>query len=268
MPIQTQNVNELEKILKNYTTYFIVFDIVFFLMLFICIILLINFLKSKKNLQDTDEYIRFVIQGQEEERERIARELHDTVAQNIKYCKNICEKENSDHKLSKLSELLSKSLVEIRSLSYNLSPPDITKNDFFFCIRNLCEEFIGLEKIPIRLSILESTEASFLSKNEILNLYRIIQESLTNIIKHADAEEAVLMIRNENKHEEKGLYIFISDDGKGFDIEKTDRRRHYGIEGMKKRASLIGATFTIISNIEEGTQICIFKSSKTSTNTI
>lgn len=91
---------------------------------------------------------------------------------------------------------------------------------------------------------------------------------MTNIIKHADAEEAVLMIRNENRHEEKGLYIFISDDGKGFDIEKIDRRRHYGIEGMKKRASLIGATFTITSNLEEGTQICIFKSSKSTTNTI
>lgn len=70
MQIQSLNVMELEKILKNYTNYFIIFDIVFFLMLFICIILLINFLKSKKNLQDTDEYIRFVIQGQEEERER------------------------------------------------------------------------------------------------------------------------------------------------------------------------------------------------------
>ncbi|MDO4507086.1 MAG: hypothetical protein Q4B64_09065, partial [Spirochaetales bacterium] len=182
---------------------------------------------------------------------------------NLKYCKNLCEKENTDHKIS---ELLSKSLAEIRSLSYNLSPPDITKNDFFFCTRNLCEEFIGLEKISIRLSILESTDASFLTKNEILNLYRIIQESLTNIIKHADAEEAVLMIRNENSHEEKGLYIFISDDGKGFDIEKIDKRKHYGIEGMKKRAGLIGATFTITSNIEEGTQICIFKSYKATNN--
>ncbi|MCQ2610865.1 MAG: sensor histidine kinase [Treponema sp.] len=253
------DVFELEKIVKNYTTYFIVFDIVFFLMLFLCVILLIRFLKSKKRLRDSDEYIRYVIQGQEEERARIARELHDTVAQNLRYTKSLCAEEKSIQNLAKISDILEKSLAEIRAMSYNLSPPDITKKDFLLCIQNLCEEFVEFSKLTIRLSIIEKTDASFLTKEEILNLYRIIQEALTNIVKHAKAEEAVLLIRNQNGEEEKGLYIFISDDGTGFDVEKIDSRKHYGIEGMKKRASLIGATLAVNSITEEGTQIFIFK---------
>lgn len=254
-----QNIFELEKIVKNYTTYFIVFDIVFFLLILVCILLLIYNLKSKKKLEASDEYIRYAIQGQEAERARIARELHDTVAQNLRYCKSLCEETNSTFNLKKLSEVLSKSLVEVRAMSYNLSPPDITKNNFLLCIKNLCEEIIAISNLSIRLSILEKTDASFLSNEDILNLYRIIQEALTNIVKHANAEEAVIMIRNENGEEKKGLYIFISDDGKGFDTENVDKRKHYGIEGMKKRAELINTTFSISSISKEGTQICLFK---------
>ncbi len=255
----TQNIQELEAIIKSFITYFIVLDIVFFILLFACILTLIRYLKSKKKLKDSDEYIKYVIQGQEEERGRISRELHDTVAQNLRYCKSLCKKESIEENLPELFDFLSKSLTEVRSLSYNLSPPDISKNDFLLCIKNLCSDYIETSRLSIRLSILDKTDASFLNENEILNLYRIIQESLINIVKHAHADEAVIMIRNENGEEEKGLYIFISDDGKGFDTEKIDSRHHYGIEGMKTRARLIGSLFSIKSNIGEGTQICIFK---------
>lgn len=254
-----QTVTELEKILARYTTFFIVFDIVFFVILFSCLILAIRFLKSKKKLENSNEYIKYAIYGQEEERERIARELHDTVAQNLRYCKSLCEKENIQQNLSKLENALSKSLTEVRAMSYNLSPPDITKNNFLICIQNLSEEIYRISNLPIRLSILDGTDTSFLNKNEILNLYRIIQEALTNITKHANAEEAVILLRNQKYNENKGIYIFISDDGIGFDIDKIDLRKHYGLEGMKKRAELINANISISSNKEEGTQISIFK---------
>lgn len=249
---------ELESIIQNYTIFFLIFDIVFFALLVFGIVLAIRFIKSKKHLKDSNEFLLYTIHGQEEERERIARELHDTIAQNLRYCKNLCEN-SSTQDLKKLSDVLSKSLVEVRSMSYNLSPPDITKNDFLFCIKNLCEEFNEARNLSIRLSIIENTDATFLSKDEILNLYRIVQEALTNIMKHAKAEEAVIMIRNNNEEEAEGLYIYISDDGLGFDEENIDSRKHYGIQGMKKRASLIGATLNIASTPDEGTQISIIK---------
>ena len=91
----TDKIAELELILSNYTTIFIIFDIIFFVMILLGIILLIRFLKSKKNLHDSNEYLLYTITGQEEERARIARELHDTVAQDLRYCKNLLEKERS-----------------------------------------------------------------------------------------------------------------------------------------------------------------------------
>lgn len=257
-----EKIAELESIIQNYTIFFLIFDIVFFALMIFGVVLAIRFIKSRKHLKDSNEFLLYTIHGQEEERERIARELHDTIAQNLRYCKSLCEENSSSLDFIKLSEVLSKSLVEVRAMSYNLSPPDITKNDFLFCIQNLCEEFNEVRNFSIRLSIIEKTDASFLSKDEILNLYRIVQEALTNIIKHAKAEEAVIMIRNNNEEEVEGLYIYISDDGLGFDTENIDSRKHYGIQGMKKRADLIGATLYITSIPGEGTQISIIKTKK------
>ncbi len=256
---EAEKIAKLESIIQSYTVFFLIFDIVFFVLLVSGIILAIRFIKSRKHLKDSDEFLLYTIRGQEEERERIASELHDTVAQNLRYCKSLCEETTSPQNLKKLSEVLAKSLIEVRAMSYNLSPPDIKKNDFLFCIQNLCEEFIEVRDFPIRLSCIENTDASFLSKDEILNLYRIVQEALTNIIKHAKADEAVIMIRNNNDEEAEGLYIYISDDGQGFDTENIDCRKHYGIQGMKKRAELIGTSLSISSIPDEGTQISIIK---------
>lgn len=261
-PQPAQDISELELIIKNYTTYFIVFDIFFFIILIVAVLFLIHYIKSGKKLKESTEYLRYTIQGQEEERERIARELHDTVAQNLRYCKSLCEKNDSQVNLPKIAEMLSKALTEVRNMSYNLSPPDIAKGDFLFCVKNLCEEFSQTPGLSFRLSILENTDASFLTKDEILNLYRIIQEVLTNIVKHAKASEVVMMIRNENGNEEKGLFIFISDDGCGFNIDKIDDKKHFGLKGMKKRADLAGAQLTIDSTTGEGTQIKLFKGKK------
>lgn len=147
--------------------------------------------------------------------------------------------------------------MEVRSISYNLAPPDITKNDFLLCVKNLCQEFSENSKIDLRISILENTDASFLTKDEILNLYRIVQEALTNVLKHAEATEIVILVRNAKGEEENGLYIFISDDGKGFDTENIDEKKHFGLRGMKNRADLIGAGLFVTSGKDSGTQIKI-----------
>ena len=225
MPESETTILELEAIIQRYTTYFLLFDIVFAIFLFGGVILLIHFAKSRKKLKESKEYLLFTIQGQEEERGRIAQELHDTVAQNLRYCKSLCETTEAAKNLPQIAAFLSKSMVEVRSISYNLAPPDITKNDFLLCVKNLCQEFSENSKIDLRLSILENTDASFLTKDEILNLYRIVQEALTNVLKHAEATEIVILVRNAKGEEGNGLYIFISDDGKGFDTENIDEKK-------------------------------------------
>ena len=269
---QTQTIENLEFIIRNYTTIFIVFDILFVTMIFVGVLLLIRFLKSKKSLQDSNEYLLYTIHGQEEERERIARELHDTIAQDLRYCKNLLEKDETAVNISEALQILEKSLSQVRLISYNLSPADITKKDLKSNLVNLCASVSQTCNVKFRLSMLDDIDTSFLDENDILNIYRIAQESFTNIIKHSKAEEAVILIRNSCENEEKGLYIFISDDGCGFDYDaqrygnsgftRLGASKHFGLMGMEKRAQLIGAEFSVSSTVGEGTQIRIFKRDK------
>lgn len=257
-------IQELYAIIHSYTIFFLVFDVVFFVAVVSVVLLLIKFLKSKQKLKASGGYLRYTIQGQEEERARIARELHDTVAQDLKYCRTLSEKISDEDLKQNLSELLSKSIGEVRSMSYNLAPPDITKNDLAANIMNLCKTFGDFSEIELRLTITEGLDTSFLSQEENLNLYRMIQESLNNIVKHAQAKEVTILLRNQMRDEENGLYIFITDDGIGFDTSKNyaSGTSHFGLVGMKQRAELIGAELKFNSIKGDGTQVSIVKPKK------
>ena len=148
-------------------------------------------------------------------------------------------------------------------MSYNLAPPDVTKNDLRANLVNLCHNFKQYSSIEIRLIIPEQVRMDFLSQQDNLNVYRMVQESLTNISKHANAHEVTVLVRNQIGTEEKGLYIFVTDDGVGFDSEAKKEAafetKHLGLEGMKQRAIYIGAKLEVHSRPGEGTQVTIIK---------
>ncbi len=261
-----EQIAQLQSIIHSYTIFFIIFDFVFFIVAVGAIILAIKFLKSKRTMLDSAEHLKFTIQGQEEERGRIARELHDTVAQDLRYCKSLAEKLEE----KELSSILEKSLIEVRSMSYNLAPPDITKNDLVANLVNLCQTFEERSGLDFRLTVTEGIDTYFLTQPENLNLYRIVQESLNNIIKHASASEVTVLIRNEIGSENRGIYIFITDDGKGFDVERRRKiaaeTKHFGLFGMTERARAIGAKLEISSEEGVGTQVTIIKEMETLKN--
>ncbi len=254
-------IEELQAIIHNYTVFFLVFDVVFFVGLVFSVILLIQYLKSKKELRTSGDYLRYTIRGQEEERGRIARELHDTIAQDLRYCRSIAEEIKDSALRSDITGLLSKSLSDVRSMSYNLAPPDVTKNNLSANVMNLCQIFQQQTGIEFRLVATEELNTDFLTREENFNLYRIVQESLINVMKHAQASEVTVLMRNEIGDEEKGLYIFVTDDGIGFDenFDYTFGISHFGLVGMKQRADLIGARLEITSEPGEGSQVSVVK---------
>lgn len=255
------DIEELQAIIHNYTFFFLVFDVVFFVGVVFSVILLIQYLKSKKDLRTSGDYLRYTIRGQEEERARIARELHDTIAQDLRYCRSIAEKIKDTGLRADITGLLSKSLSEVRSMSYNLAPPDVTNSNLPANIMNLCQIFQQHSDVEFRLVATEDLNTDFLTREENFNLYRIVQESLVNILKHAQAIEVTVLMRNEIGDEEKGLYIFVTDDGIGFDatFDYTSGTSHFGLVGMKQRAELIGAKIEISSELGEGSQVSIVK---------
>ena len=260
-------IEKLQAIIHQYTSFFIIFDIIFFITIILIISFAIQVLKSRKKLKNSSRYLRFTIKGQEEERARIARELHDTVAQDLRYCCSLSEKiqDKADSELgTTILHLLEKSLSQVRNMSYNLAPPDVIRNDLAANVMNLSQNFKEHSDIEFRLTMPEKIDTSFLTEEDNLNIYRIVQESLANILKHAQASEVTILLRNANEGEAEGLYIFISDDGKGFDVAEYDKSRgtdgsHLGLVGMKERAELIGAKIEIDSHPDEGTQITIIK---------
>lgn len=266
-------IESLDLIIRRYVSFFIIFDLFAFLIVVFTVVLAIRYLKSSRKLENTNRYLSLTIKGQEEERSRIAQELHDTVAQDLRYAlkllKGKSESEN-EHRNESVN-VIEKSLVQLRFLSENLVPPDITKNDLCINILNLCQslkcrsaEISEKETaLDIRFVKSENVDTSFLTEDENLNLFRIVQESLVNVLKHSSASEATVLVRNEAGNERKGVYIFITDDGKGFDPERLEEKspetNHLGLSGIKKRAELIGAEVRIDSAENEGTQISVVK---------
>lgn len=266
-------IESLDLIIRRYVSFFIIFDLFAFLIVVFTVVLAIRYLKSSRKLENTNRYLSLTIKGQEEERSRIAQELHDTVAQDLRYAlkllKGKSESEN-EHRNESVN-VIEKSLVQLRFLSENLVPPDITKNDLCINILNLCQslkcrsaEISEKETaLDIRFVKSENVDTSFLNEDENLNLFRIVQESLVNVLKHSSASEATVLVRNEAGNERKGVYIFITDDGKGFDPERLEEKspetNHLGLSGIKKRAELIGAEVRIDSAENEGTQISVVK---------
>ena len=254
-------IEHLQAILHSYAYFFLIFDVVFFLAVFVIILLAFVFLKSRHKLRTSGNYLRYTIRGQEEERARIARELHDTVAQDLRYCKSLGAKISDDSLREQLCRLLDKSIAEIRSMSYNLAPPDVTRNNLAANVMDFCQAFSQQSETTFRMVATDSLDTSFLTEEENLNLYRIVQESLNNILKHAKASEVTVLMRNQIGGEEKGLYIFITDDGVGFDARKNyaSGMSHFGLVGMKQRADFIGAKLSISSEPGDGSQITIVK---------
>ena len=257
-------IQRLNEIIRTYTLFFIIFDIVFFATVVAVLIILIGLFKSKQKLKTSENYIRYAIRGQEEERARIARELHDTVAQDLRYCKSLGEKLEESSIKTEFCRILGKSISEVRSISYNLAPPDVTKYDLAANLMNLCQSFKEYSGIDFRFVSPKKIDTRFLTKEENLNLYRIVQESLNNILKHARADEVTVLVRNEIGTEPKGIYIFITDDGIGFDTKRNyaSGTNHFGLVGMKQRAEFIKAELEISSEIGAGSQIRLVKLNK------
>ncbi|KIC94517.1 PAS domain-containing sensor histidine kinase [Flavihumibacter solisilvae] len=195
------------------------------------------------------------IRGQESERAKVSRELHDNVNQVLTTVKLYIElvkdqRVASSEILSKCVSLLSGTIDEIRDLSKQLSAPSLGKINFKETLNDLVESLRSAGQVDaiVYLSGLSFAEM----ENELhLTLYRITQEQFTNIIKYAKADEVRLTLREEGSI----LYFVIEDNGVGFDpLEKSSG---IGITNMQSRVETLNGKFQIFSRPGEGTTLAI-----------
>lgn len=206
-----------------------------------------------------------IVNIQEEERRRIAQELHDEAGQaltGVKMSLEWIEKELGGSekavkdRVQEVKAQVSKTLEELRRLSYDLRPAILDELGLVPTLRWYIEEYSKRTQIAVHLQT-AGAQKRFSAKIETL-FYRIIQEALTNVAKHAQAESVIVSLEKKDVH----VHLYITDDGKGFEVKRYFSsppmiRKGLGILGMKERVELAGGTFFIDSDPGQGTRISI-----------
>ena len=222
----------------------------------------IAFLNQKN--KDEELVTKTITQVQESERSRISHDLHDTVLQDMRTALLFVHKLEESEKLAadekdilqKLNNLEKQNMKNIRNIIRNLTPPEIETADFTMLLNEYALNTEEISGIPCKFYAAESVLYKKLTPIQKLHIFRIVQESLTNAIKHSGASELSIIVREENGR----LVFLISDDGNGF-TEKDKKEdsfensTHIGLKGMKSRAEILKAELVINSNNESGTQV-------------
>ncbi|WP_223700789.1 sensor histidine kinase [Sutcliffiella deserti] len=195
-----------------------------------------------------------------EERQRLARELHDSVSQQL-FAVSIMSSatirmfdlypEEAKKQMNDIAMIAAQAQGEMRALLLHLRPVSLTNDTLCVGIHKLLEELEERTPINFQHSINEIISLSNATED---HLFRIIQEALSNILRHADA--SVVKIDMHQK-DDKYVYIFISDNGKGFEVNQH-KQSSYGISNMRERCEEIGGQFTVRSKTGEGTHIEIY----------
>jgi signal transduction histidine kinase len=189
------------------------------------------------------------------ERKRLAAELHDGLGQNLVVIKNraLLGIRNGDDKarvtkeFDSISESAAQAIEEVREITNNLRPHLLDRLGLTKAISAMLKKVSGVIEIE---SEIDSIDNIFSEAGEI-SVYRIVQESLNNVIKHSNASVASVAI----KPIENAILITVEDDGRGFDVENTESKNGFGLIGLKERTLLLNGVFSIESKIGEGTRI-------------
>ena len=201
-----------------------------------------------------------LINAQEEERSRVARELHDDLNQQIALMS--IELEQLGRKIPEGRDDLS-ALVwglgakareissEVHRLSYQLHPAKLDHLGLAAAIKSLCEELS--ERREIKIDFRQKGFPAVLSRDITLCVFRITQESLHNVVRHSGAHDAQVLLRRSAS----SVHLHVSDTGCGFDMQSSRAKSGLGFISMKERLRLVGGRISIRSQPCTGTQIDI-----------
>jgi signal transduction histidine kinase len=192
------------------------------------------------------------------ERNRLALELHDVVSQKLfslvftaEAAQTLLERdvEAARDQVAKLREIAREALDELRSLIFELRPPDLERDGLAGAVRKHVEVLRRLGPADITLELDAEPEPDSMRDREVL---RIVQEALQNALRHSRAEHVMVRMSSENGH----LLLEVSDDGIGFDPDAAElRSKHLGLTSMEERARLLGGRLAIRSAHGTGTTV-------------
>jgi PAS domain S-box-containing protein len=216
-------------------------------------------------LQESQEVLQALggklISAQEDERRRISRELHDDMNQRLAVLalniqsaqKGIDTVSPAYRTLQKLYDGVSSLSDDVRHLAYQLHPSILDDLGLKVALQSFVDDFSKWEGIPV---VFTSTDISFSLPQEIGScLYRVTQECLRNIARHAQATQVDVKLIEEDE----GLRLFVKDNGKGFKVEETRAgKAGLGLIGMQERVRAVQGTYELKSATGKGTEITVW----------
>ncbi len=221
------------------------------------IIYIRKFIKSRISEKKVRDLLDSVVKVREKERHSIALEIHDTIIQDMVFSKMLCmeilnsrDKSSAENELAELTDRIVNSIQQIRDISANLRPPEFEK-EIIEILTDYIENFVL--KTGIKVDYLFSGIERIKFDNPLkLGIYRIIQESLKNIIKHSKADNVRIRMLVSFPF----VFLKIEDDGIGLEkdkaFQKSDGRAHSGLKGILERVRMFDGEIKIKSSPGKG----------------
>ncbi len=202
--------------------------------------------------------MRSMLDGQEKERSRIARDLHDglgnllsTLKAKISTLKIDFDNKGTTRIYNTASDMIDEACSEVRKIAHKMMPQALKK----LGLRKALEDLITKMDMthPFDAQFLVYGSDKLLNDNTNVMLFRIVQELLNNIVKYAQADEVLLQLT----YSDEWLNLTIEDDGKGFDIEQIDSEKGMGLKSIEFRTGYVGGNYEIDSRPGAGTLVTI-----------
>ncbi|MGZ3849705.1 MAG: PAS domain-containing sensor histidine kinase [Flavisolibacter sp.] len=210
---------------------------------------------DRKEKEQQRELLRSALNAEERERTKIGEELHDNINQVLTSAKLYMEMAAADennrvHFISRGKEIVNRGIEEIRKLSGSLVTPRFEKTDFLMALTEFTDLISQARAIRFERKV-NGFRPDLLKEGQKVLLYRIIQEQLNNIIKHAEATAVSITLDQE----EGRLTLLVVDNGKGFDTKVS--RKGIGLSNMQHRVSLYKGTVELHSETNKGTRLFV-----------
>jgi signal transduction histidine kinase/ligand-binding sensor domain-containing protein len=196
---------------------------------------------------------RQILASQDEERKRIGSSLHDSLGQNLLLIKNFAAlalsgkstKEDEHAQMEEISSLAMQAIGEVREIAYDLHPYQLDRLGLTGALQSMCSRIAG--STTTRFSVELDNVDGLIAKDQEIHVYRIAQESINNIVRHARAAHAAIrMARNGNR-----VVLTVQDDGAGF----VSGVEGFGISGMRERTKILRGTLSVDSTPGKGTTV-------------
>ena len=217
-------------------------------------------LQLKRAHQAQEEFSRQLIESQESERKRIAAELHDSLGQDLLIIKNraalslkfLQDPAQAREQIEQIAGTASQSIKEVRQIAFDLRPYHLDEIGLTQALEELVERVSG--SCPIRFTASIAYLDDLYPADAAINLYRIVQEAINNIVKHSGASEAYVTISRD----ERAVEMVVEDNGQGFTVgaaKANGERRGFGLTGLSERARMLSGKLAVHSTPGLGTTV-------------